>query len=110
MRYSLTFLFILLSTNSYSIFGQLGGRIGQKIAGQDINGGIDISGVEDVFWFFVWLTGIAFCVGLVIHFMHSKEIMGDEEHQYPKIKKFADRCITFSFFSLIFTCILYIFV
>ena len=105
MRYSLTFLFILLSTNSYSIFG----RLGYHLSRQD-NFSVSTSGIEDVFWFFVWLTGIAFCVGLVIHFMHSKEIMGDEEHQYPKIKKFADRCITFSIFSLIFTCILYVFV
>ena len=87
MRYSLPFLFILLSTNSYSIFGQLGGRIGQKIVGQDMNGGIDTSGIED-----------------------SKDIMGVEAQQHPNIKKFADRCITFSIFSLIFTCILRIFV
>ena len=110
MRYSLPFLFILLSTNSYSIFGQLGGRIGQKIVGQDMNGGIDTSGIEDIFWFFVWLTAIAFCVGFAIHFIFSKDIMGVEAQQHPNIKKFADRCITFSIFSLIFTCILRIFV
>jgi len=89
MRYSLTFLFILLSTNSYSIFG----RLGYHLSRQD-NLSIDwysfFGGHVQMFLF--WVGVIMIGVSFAIHLFF--DVGGEHKEDEPySVRKFANGLI-----------------